>query len=235
MTAGSVLTSIRPYIDRGEVPGAVVGVWRDGELSLAAAGVTDVAGGAEMNVDALVRISSNTKPLTAALALALVDDGVLALHDPVELFVPELADRRVLRRLDASLEDTVPAVRPPTVQDLLTMRLGFGFVFEGDCPVAQAADRAGLGLGPPDPSVQLSPEQWIARLAELPLLEQPGTVWRYDLAYAVLGVVLARAAGRRRSRTPAAGWSQPRAICCGSPPPCSTADGGCSARRPCRP
>lgn len=76
------------------------------------------------------------------------------------------------------------------------MRLGFGFVFEADCPVLGVAAQAGLGIGPPDPSVPLSPEEWIARFAELPLLEQPGTVWRYDLAYAVLGVVLARAGGR---------------------------------------
>ena len=76
------------------------------------------------------------------------------------------------------------------------MRLGFGFVFEGDCPVLGLAAEAQLGIGPPDPSVPLTPDTWIARFAELPLLEQPGTVWRYDLAYGVLGVVLARAGGR---------------------------------------
>ncbi len=76
------------------------------------------------------------------------------------------------------------------------MRLGFGFVFETDCLAVAAAAGAGLGMGPPDPSVPLSPDAWIARFAELPLVDQPGTVWRYELAYAVLGVVLARAGGR---------------------------------------
>lgn len=190
------MTAIRPYVDRGEVPGAVVGFWQDGVVSLDATGITALEGGAPMEVDCLVRISSNTKPMAAALTLALVDDGTLALADPVERFVPELRDRGVLRRLDASLDDTVPAEHPPTVEDLLTMRLGFGFVFEGDCPALGAAADAGLGIGPPDPSIPLAPGQWIARFAELPLIEQPGTVWRYDLAYAVLGVVLARA-GRR--------------------------------------
>jgi CubicO group peptidase (beta-lactamase class C family) len=76
------------------------------------------------------------------------------------------------------------------------MRLGFGFAFEADSPAVRAAAEAGLGIGPPDPSIPLTPDEWIARFAELPLLEQPGTAWRYDLAYAVLGVVLARAAGR---------------------------------------
>ena len=76
------------------------------------------------------------------------------------------------------------------------MRLGFGFVFDGDCPALGVAAEVGLGIGPPDPSVPLTPDAWIARFAELPLLEQPGTVWRYDLSYGVLGVVLARAGGR---------------------------------------
>lgn len=190
------MTAIRPYVDGGEVPGAVVGLWQDGAVSLDAMGATELGGGVPMDDGALVRISSNTKPMAAALTLALADDGTLALDDPVERFVPELRDRRVLRRLDASLEDTIPAERPATVEDLLTMRLGFGFVFEGDCPALGAAADARLGIGPPDPSIPLAPDQWIARFAELPLLEQPGAVWRYDLAYAVLGVVLARAGGR---------------------------------------
>lgn len=196
MTARQVMEAIRPYVESGEVPGAVVGVWRDGEVSLDAAGAVALDGGAPLSVDTLMRVSSNTKPLAAALTLVLAEDGVLALDDPVERFVPELAGHRVLRRLDAAPADTVPAERPASVEDLLTMRLGFGFVLDGDCPVLGLAAEAQLGIGPPDPSVPLTPDEWIARFAELPLLEQPGTVWRYDLAYGVLGVVLARAGGR---------------------------------------
>ena len=102
----------------------------------------------------------------------------------------------MLRQLDGPVDDTVPATRSVTVEDLLTMRSGFGFVFESDCPVVEEAAAAGLGLGPPDPSSPLGVEEWVARFAELPLLEQPGTVWRYELSYAVLGVVLARATGQ---------------------------------------
>lgn len=195
MVAELLMDAIRPDVAGGAVPGAVVGVLRDGEVLLAAAGTTTPGGEEPMTVDTLVRISSNTKPMVAALALALAEEGALALDDPVDRFVPELAGRQVLRRLDGPLEDTVPAERPVTVEDLLTMRLGFGFVFEADCPAVGAAAAAGLGIGPPDPAVPLSPDEWIARFAKLPLLEQPGTVWRYDLAYAVLGVVLARAGG----------------------------------------
>jgi CubicO group peptidase (beta-lactamase class C family) len=196
VAARLVMDAIRPYVDRGEVPGAVVGLWQDGEVSLDGAGNTVLGGSASMSVDTLVRISSNTKPIAAALALALAEDGVLALEDPVERFVPELGRRRVLSRLDGPLDDTVPAERAITVEDLLTMRLGFGFVFEGDSPAVRAAAEAELGMGPPDPSIPLNPDAWIARFAELPLLEQPGTVWRYDLAYGVLSVVLARTGGR---------------------------------------
>jgi CubicO group peptidase (beta-lactamase class C family) len=193
---GTLLETIRPYVDSGQVPGAVVGMLRDGEVALDAIGTTTPGGGPMMTVDTLMRISSNTKPIAATLALALAEDGALALDDPVERFIPELADRRVLRRTDGPLDDTVPAARLITIDDLLTMRLGFGFVLEGECPVLDAAAEAGLGIGPPDPSTPLTPQAWIERFAELPLLDQPGTVWRYDLAYGVLGIVLARAGGR---------------------------------------
>lgn len=191
-----LLDAVRPFVVVGAVPGAVVGVLRDGRVSLEAVGTTAPGGGTAMDVDTPVRISSNTKPIAAALTLSLAEDGALSLEDPVERFVPELADRRVLRQLDGPLENTVPAVRPVTIEDLLTMRLGFGFVFEADCPAVAAAAQAGLGIGPPDPSAPLTPDAWVARFAKLPLVEQPGTAWRYDLAYAVLGVILARAGGR---------------------------------------
>ena len=191
-----LMAAVRPFIDVGAVPGAVVGVSRDGVVSMEAAGATGTSGGTAMRVDTLARISSNTKPMAAVLTLSLAEEGALGLDDPVERFVPALTDRRVLRRLDGPLEDTVPAERPVTIEDLLTMRLGFGLVFEADCPAVAAAVSAELGIGPPDPSVPLTPDAWVARFAKLPLVEQPGTAWRYDLAYAVLGVVLARA-GRR--------------------------------------
>lgn len=195
MTAEALLGTVRPHVENGHVPGAIVGVLRDGEVSLAATGATTPGGPTPLTVDTPVRISSMTKPIMAVLALALAEAGRLDLTDPVERLVPELAGPRVLRRLDGPLDDTVPADRSPTVEDLLTMRLGFGFVPEGPCAALDAAGAAGLGLGPPDPSVPLTPDAWIEAFAALPLLDQPGTTWRYDLSYGVLGVVLARAGG----------------------------------------
>jgi len=145
------MAAVRPFVDVGAVPGAVVGVSQDGVVSIEAAGATETSGGTAMRADMLARISSNTKPMAAVLTLSLAEEGTLGLDDPVERLVPELADRRVLRRLDGPLEDTVPAERPVTIKDLLTMRLGFGFVFEADCPAVAAATSAELGIGPPRP------------------------------------------------------------------------------------
>ncbi|MCO1657022.1 serine hydrolase domain-containing protein [Pseudonocardia humida] len=195
MRAAEVMSGIRAQVDAGRVPGAIVGVRHGGRTTVEAAGATG-PGGDPLRADAVVRISSNTKPVVAALALRLVQDGLLALHDPVERFLPALADRRVLRAIDGPPEDTVPAERAVTVEDLLSMRMGFGWVWESDCPTVERATGLGLGFGPPDPTGPPAPDEWVARFATLPLLEQPGAVWRYEMSFAVLGAVLARAAGQ---------------------------------------
>lgn len=197
MHADELVAALGPHIEAGEVPGAIVGVDHGGAVSLAAAGATAPEGGTSMRPDALVRASSNTKPLAAALALTLVEDGTLALDEPVDRHVPELADRRVLRHAEDTPEEaeTDPAVRPIALDDLLTMRMGLGWVVDRACPTVDAAREAGL-LGPPDPAGLPAPDEWIARLARFPLLHQPGAAWRYDAAFGVLGVLLARATGR---------------------------------------
>src|SRR5689334_23810106 len=195
MEADEVLSGIRAHVDAGRVPGAVVGVRHRGRTGVVAAGAV-APGGDPVRPDAVVRISSNTKPLMAALALRMVRDGAFALDDPVERFLPELTARRVLRALDGPVADTVPAERAITVEDLLTMRMGFGFVWEAACPAVERATALGLGFGPPDPTGPPAPDEWLARFATLPLLEQPGAVWRYEMSFAVLGVLLARAAGQ---------------------------------------
>ncbi|MHB8574337.1 MAG: serine hydrolase domain-containing protein [Dehalococcoidia bacterium] len=160
------------HIDAGEVPGAVIAVSCGGNLRIDSLGTVSADGVVPMTGDAAFRIASLTKPLAAAVTLMLVEDGSLALDAPVERWVPELADRRVLRRLDGPLDDTVPADRSITVEDLLTLRMGFGFVFDSPCPVLDRAAEAGLGFGPPDPSAPLTPDEWVARFAELPLMHQ---------------------------------------------------------------
>ena len=131
------------------MPGAVVGLRHTGETTVDVMGTTTPAGDDPLLVDAQVRISSNTKPMVAALTLLLAQDGMLSLDDPVERFLPELSDRRVLRRLDGPLDETEPARRSITVEDLLTMRLGFGWVFESECPAVGRATELELGFGRP--------------------------------------------------------------------------------------
>ena len=91
-----------------------------------------------MQEDTIFRISSMTKPITAVATLMLLEECVLRLDEPVDRLLPELADRRVVQRIDGPIDDTVPAHRPITVRDLLTFRMGFGGYF-GPCPNALAA------------------------------------------------------------------------------------------------
>jgi CubicO group peptidase (beta-lactamase class C family) len=154
--------------------------------------------GAPMRSDSLFRIASMTKPVTAVAALMLIEDGRLALDAPVDRWLPELANRRVLRRLDGSLDDTVPAQRPITVEDLLSFRLGLGIVFGSpdQFPILAAIHQRQLaGFGPPLPDEEYGPDEWMRRLGELPLMAQPGERWLYTTGSNVLGVLIARASG----------------------------------------
>jgi CubicO group peptidase (beta-lactamase class C family) len=139
-----------------------------------------------------------TKPVTAAAAMILVEECRLRLDDPVDPLLPELAERRVLRRIDSDLDDTVPAIRPITLRDLLTFTFGFGLVMAmpGTHPIQQATDDALLGQGPPDPATPPDPDEWIRRFGTLPLIHQPGESWMYNTGSDVLGVLIARASGQ---------------------------------------
>jgi CubicO group peptidase (beta-lactamase class C family) len=162
-------------------------------------GTRTIDGGQPIARDTIFRIGSMTKPITAAATMILVEECRLRLDEPVDRLLPELADRRVLRRLDGPLEDTVPARRPITVRDLLTCRMGFGIIRPTPrdmYPIEQAIHRLRLGQGPPNPSIPPEPDEWIRRLGTLPLMGQPGERWMYDTAYDVLGVLIARASGQ---------------------------------------
>lgn len=127
--------------------------------------------------------------------------GPAPLDGPIDELLPELAARRVLRRPDGPLDDTVPAVRAITVRDLLTFTWGFGmqgamFMAEEPWPILTATLARPLAtFGPPQPAVAAEPDTWMASLAELPLLAQPGERWLYNTGSQVLGVLAARATG----------------------------------------
>lgn len=185
------------YVERGDVPGVVAGVSRRGETHVEVIGRSAV-GGAPLRRESIFRISSMTKPITAAAAMILVEEGKLRLDEPVDRLLPELAGRRVLTRLEAELDDTVPANRPITLRDLLTFRLGFGQVMAPPdaCPITKAAHELQIGMGPPQPQGMPAPDEWLRRLGTLPLMHQPGDSWMYNTGSDVLGVLIQRAAGQ---------------------------------------
>src|SRR5215471_19021702 len=116
------------YVERGEVAGLVTLVSRRGEAHVDTIGMKASGGSDQMRRDTIFRISSMTKPITAVATMILVEECKLRLDEPVDRWLPELAERKVLKRLDGLLDDTVPANRPITVRDLLTFRMGFGLV-----------------------------------------------------------------------------------------------------------
>ncbi|TCK22465.1 serine hydrolase domain-containing protein [Pseudonocardia endophytica] len=193
-TADHVLTR---HLDAGTVPGAITAVVRGGDVTVDVRG-TAGPGGTPLRRDTIVRIASLTKPVVAAAAMALVEDGVLDLDDRVDRWLPELADRRVLRHEGTDLDDTVPARRPITVEDLMSLRLGIGVLHVSPAryPIQHAYSDADLGGDHlPGTRVQPEPDEWMRRLGGLPLIAQPGERWIYHTGSDVLGVLLARATG----------------------------------------
>jgi len=188
------------HVAAGRLPGLVALVAHGEELHVDTIGSASFGSAAPLRRDAIFRIASLTKPITAAATLSLVDEGLLRLEQPIDELLPELANRRVLCAIDAELDDTEPAKRPITLEDLLSYRLGFGSVLAppGSYPIQRAEAELGLHSigGPPWPPVAHGPDGWMAALGSLPLMYQPGERWLYNTSAQVLGVLLARACGR---------------------------------------
>ncbi len=195
-----VRAAAEPHIGDTGVPGLVTLVASGDEVHVETLGTLSV-GGEPVRRDSLFRIASTTKPITAAATLAVIDEGLVGLDEPVDRLLPELADRRVLKRPDGPLSESVPAVRAITTRDLLTFTFGFGMLAEmfgagAPWPVVEASRQLDLStIGPPEPDLQPDPDTWIAGLGSLPLLAQPGERWMYNTGASVLGVLLARATG----------------------------------------
>ncbi|WP_144720516.1 serine hydrolase domain-containing protein [Agrococcus jejuensis] len=172
------------------VPGVVALVAQGDDVDVATAGVRDPVG-APMTLDTVVRTASVTKPILGALALAIVERGLVHPADEASRWLPELADMRVLRHPSAELDETVPLAQPITVQHLLTSQSGIGLVGDFSAPLMAAhAERLGQGG---DARTRPEPDELLRRVGTLPLGHQPGEGWTYNTGMDVLGVLLARA------------------------------------------
>ncbi|MFI6323342.1 serine hydrolase domain-containing protein [Nonomuraea sp. NPDC050556] len=181
------------YVDSGRIPGLVALVSHRGETHVEALGTMRHEGGAPMRRDTIFRMASTSKPVAMAAAMVLLDECKLRLDDTVDEWLPELADRKVLKRPDAPLGDTVPARRPITVRDLVTSTFGLGMDL-----TAMGAPIMGAVFGLELTGHGDTPEQdeWMRRLGTLPLMHQPGEQWQYHISHDVLGVLVARVTGR---------------------------------------
>jgi CubicO group peptidase (beta-lactamase class C family) len=187
--------ALQKVVDSGQLAGAATLVWRAGlrheEAKTACVGWRDIEANLPIERDTIFRIASMTKPITSVAALMLVEEGRIALTDPIARYAPEFSQMRVLRSPDGSLDETDPAERPITFEDLLTHRAGFTYADFHRGPIAQAyRDALGGDIDSP-----VAPDEWIARLARLPLVGQPGSAMYYGHATDLLGLLLARIEG----------------------------------------
>jgi CubicO group peptidase (beta-lactamase class C family) len=184
---------LQGVVEAGDLSGFVTLIWRKGEIAqLNAVGRRNVEDNLPMQRDTLFRIASMTKPVTTVAALQLLEEGKLKLDDPITKWMPEFSDMRVLKDATGPLDQTEPAARAITVEDLMTHRSGLAYDFSSQGPIAKAHTDA---LGSPIVNA-LAPDEWLKRLGALPLSYQPGARMHYSLSTDVLGFLVGRVDGK---------------------------------------
>ncbi|MEL5956372.1 serine hydrolase domain-containing protein [Streptomyces sp. CLV115] len=186
---------LNEYVGDGAAPGAVGLVARGDRVEVVAVGSADARGTVPMGRDSIFRIASMTKPVVAAAAMMLVEEGRIALNEPVRQWLPELAAPVVVRTPSSPVDDVVPADRVITVEDLLTFRAGYGFPADFSLP-AVGLLFSELKQGSLEPQLVPAPDAWMDALSRVPLLHQPGERWLYNTCSDILGVLIARVSDR---------------------------------------
>jgi CubicO group peptidase (beta-lactamase class C family) len=181
------------YVSDGSVPGVMAVIARGDEVEAAAVGSAAVDG-IPMATDSIFRLASITKPITAAAVMILVEEARIALDDPVEEWLPELANRTVVRTPASPVDDLVPATRSITVFDLLTSRAGYGFPSDFTLPAVQPLFE--VQKDGREPQSFLPQDAWMAALSDIPMLYQPGEAWLYDTCSTLQGVLISRVSGQ---------------------------------------
>ncbi len=186
---------LQARVEDGTVPGAVGLIANGDDVELVAVGSVDFAGTAPMTADSIFRIASITKPIAAAAVLILLDEGRVALDDPVSRWLPELAAPSVVRDPAGPVEDVVPANRPITVFDLLTFRTGYGFPETFNMAAAMKLFVEVHHGDPRDPRRYPDTSTWLADLARVPMIGQPGERWLYNTSSDIQGALVSRVTG----------------------------------------
>ena len=186
---------LRDQVANGKIPGAVLLIQQHGKpVYHELIGVRDVATKEPMSDDTIFRLFSMTKPVTSFVAMQLVEEGMLALSDPVSKYIPSFANVKVgvEKQGDDGKKtlDLVAPTRPPTVYDLMIQTSGIAYGFYGDSLVRKAYVAADIYGGDPDNA------EFAERIARLPLEHQPGTVWDYGHSTDILGRIMEVASGK---------------------------------------
>ena len=191
MSEKSIENTISRQVEAGELAGAATLVWRGGQVvHTMAVGRRNLDAGLPVQRDTIFRIASMTKPVTTVAALMLYDEGRFDLDEPIATCAPELARMRVLRVPEGPLDQT-DAARPITFRDLLTHRSGLTYGDFHRGPIGRAyADTLGTQI-----DNELTPDEWIARVGTLPLIDQPGGGFHYSISTDLLGFLIARLEG----------------------------------------
>ncbi|MGE5638984.1 MAG: serine hydrolase domain-containing protein [Clostridia bacterium] len=181
-------------IDRGQIPGVVMVVMRDGRTAYRQAlGFKDAKTRAPMRDDSIFRIYSMTKPIVTVAAMQLVEEGRLQLGDPVSKYLPQLKGMKVgVEKPDASGKpalELVDAQREMTIQDLLRHTSGLTYGFFGRSLVKEEYRKANVDVG-------VGRAEYLDVVSKLPLHYQPGTTWDYSISTDVLAYVIERVAGK---------------------------------------
>jgi CubicO group peptidase (beta-lactamase class C family) len=187
----AVAAALDESVKARSLAGAATLISQDGDVRVTCAGWRDIEAKLPMERDTLFRIASLTKPITSVAALTLFEAGRFALDEPITRWAPEFSEMQVLRSPAGPLDDTEPAARPITFEDLLTHRSGliYGLFHRG--PLGRAYESALGG----DIDSQIEPDEWIARLASLPLIDQPGNLFHYGRSTDLLGLLISRMEG----------------------------------------
>ncbi len=185
--------TLKAVVDNGYLSGVVTLLWRNGEIAdVTTVGQRDLTSGAPMTRDTLFRIASMTKPVTSVVALMLMQEGKLRLEDPITKWAPEFSDMVVLKDAEGPLDQTYPAPRGITIDDLMTHRSGLAYAFTSLGPIAQAhQDTLGDVL-----NSSHEPDVWMKALGGLPLSYAPGERFHYSHATDVLGFIIGRIEGK---------------------------------------